>query len=282
MINLFRTLACLFAFAFQISLFGDVTDVDSFPPAVGDPEILFEVSGEGWKIVEGVGLDGGDALSSATERESSDLAGWLEAPSVIRFHYRAQGNAETLRFFDGRRFVNLEPTSDWQIFTGQVHVPDWVDDQLGDSELIGADPTLCFVRWSARSSNWVTEESDRILIDRIEIFPGYSIDPIVGNGGYVIRQPDQMAYEYGTEVTLTAVAEDGFAFKQWGGFQSGSFEPKHPDPSFVVRAGIDAHPQAWFTAGTEFTRGPLSLSTPDGFERSNPQGNFIYIVLISN
>jgi hypothetical protein len=43
------------------------------------------------------------------------------------------------------------------------------------------------------------------------------VDIIPGAGGTVTRNPDQVAYDFGTEVTLTAVPNTGYTFSSWGG-----------------------------------------------------------------
>jgi hypothetical protein len=54
----------------------------------------------------------------------------------------------------------------------------------------------------------------------------YTLTVTINGSGSVTRNPDQPTYTYGQVVTLTAVANTGWAFSSWSGDLSGSQNPK--------------------------------------------------------
>ncbi|MGF1452587.1 MAG: hypothetical protein ACFB21_11010, partial [Opitutales bacterium] len=239
--------------------------------ALGDPPMAFEVEAENWAVDATAGSGGGPGLATEpTNSSGGDLAGWLEAPAVIRFRYRAEGDAHALRFFNGADWVDLEAVSEWQTHAEQVVVPNPLGLADPDGEVVPPEPTPELVLWSPSDYWWSDGESGRIILDDVKVFPGYAIEPVVGIGGRIEREPDLPAYAFGTVVTLTAIPDEGFAFKQWGEFQHNSFAPQHPEPVLEVIAGVSHLPAAWFTAGTTFSNDGLSFTTVDGFGHSEP------------
>ena len=55
--------------------------------------------------------------------------------------------------------------------------------------------------------------------------PQYTLTVNSGAGGTVTRNPDQVSYSQGQQVTLTAVPNTGYEFTSWGGDLSGSNNP---------------------------------------------------------
>jgi hypothetical protein len=54
----------------------------------------------------------------------------------------------------------------------------------------------------------------------------YTLTVTIDGSGSVTKNPDQATYSYGQVVTLTAVANSGWAFSYWSGDLSGSQNPK--------------------------------------------------------
>lgn len=89
---------------------------------------------------------------------------------------------------------------------------------------------------------------------------GYTLST-TASGGAVSRSPDQASYEYGTEVTLEAVASAGHTFSGWSGDASGT------SSSVTITIDSDKSVTANFSANT-YT---LSVAGANGSVVADPQ-----------
>jgi hypothetical protein len=107
---------------------------------------------------------------------------------------------------------------------------------------IGANPPNIYRPWDgvldevrvsqiARNESWISTSHNNQLNPQgfsnvsIEEPYQYSLDISVNGNGNVTKNPDQLSYEYGSLVTLTAVADIGWSFNHWSGDLSGSANP---------------------------------------------------------
>ncbi|HUT00272.1 MAG TPA: Ig-like domain-containing protein [Candidatus Thermoplasmatota archaeon] len=89
------------------------------------------------------------------------------------------------------------------------------------------------------------------------ITSGYTLTIIIDGQGTVVKDPEQPTYPYGTNVILTAVADQDWIFSSWSGDLSGNENPK--TITMTSNKTVTAH----FIYGTEDTIPPLvELVTP--------------------
>ncbi|MGC9451381.1 MAG: InlB B-repeat-containing protein [Oceanipulchritudo sp.] len=127
----------------------------------------------------------------------------------------------------------------------------WIDPAVGPAE---GEPT-----WSSANVNFGNLDTSRLLagtnwngavIDEVRLGTDWaSVTPraedfsmltVSVENGSVTRSPDQASYAFGTEVTLTAVATDGYIFAGWTGDVNGLENP------VTVAVTADLHVTATF------------------------------------
>jgi uncharacterized repeat protein (TIGR02543 family) len=109
--------------------------------------------------------------------------------------------------------------------------PDQATYAYGDSVRLTAIPALgwSFASWSGDLSGSTNPETI-IITNSVSITAHfsqnqYTLTVNIEGSGSVDKVPDQATYDYGTLVTLTAVANAGWSFGGWNGDATGSLNP---------------------------------------------------------
>jgi len=133
---------------------------------------------------------------------------------------------------------------------GVTKDPDLLAYNYGTSVLLTAAPDLGwhFMSWSgdaAGSDNPLTVlmTSNKNITAAFEINT-YTLNVTTAGNGEVVKNPDQPNYNYGTPVTLTAIADLGWHFVEWTGDISSSENP------VVVTMDSDKNISATFAINT--------------------------------
>ena len=105
-----------------------------------------------------------------------------------------------------------------------------------------ADAGYRFTRWSdgnKENPRTVVVNADMSLtaIFQDENLPlQYVLDVTAGVGGSVTKSPDKALYDEGTVVTVTAVADEGYAFSQWSDGNTETTRKVTMDKDYVLQA----------------------------------------------
>jgi uncharacterized repeat protein (TIGR02543 family) len=112
-----------------------------------------------------------------------------------------------------------------------------------------AGPGWHFVAWSGDASGndnplTVVMTADRNLTATFAINT-YALNVVVAGNGAVAKDPDQLAYDHGSSVELTATADPGWHFAGWSGDASGNANPltlvMDADKNVTATFESDAH-----------------------------------------
>ncbi len=111
--------------------------------------------------------------------------------------------------------------------------PNEVNYNEGSTVQLNAIPNLgyAFTGWSGDATGsanplTVTMDSNKEITANFELIPAdtYTLNVIAVNGT-VLKNPNEVSYEEGSTVLLTATANDGYIFTGWGGDATGSNNP---------------------------------------------------------
>jgi uncharacterized repeat protein (TIGR02543 family) len=118
---------------------------------------------------------------------------------------------------DGSGDVAVEPQKDHYVY--------------GDSVTFTATPAHGseFAGWSgavdSSEISATTTIQGNALVTATFTLKRYVLQVDVGNGGSVLREPEQTTYAYGQQVTLSAVSDPGYVFVGWDGDLAGDDNP---------------------------------------------------------
>jgi uncharacterized repeat protein (TIGR02543 family) len=100
----------------------------------------------------------------------------------------------------------------------------------GEAVILTAEPNIgyTFTSWSGDAIS--TNNPLTIIMDgNKSVTANFSINTytltVISANGVVVKNPDQLVYNYGDNVELSATANDGFAFDSWSGDANGSTNP---------------------------------------------------------
>jgi hypothetical protein len=127
-----------------------------------------------------------------------------------------------------------------------------INDVLVDDNSVGAVANYEF-----------TDITDDHTINATFEINTYSLNIITVGNGAVIKVPDQLEYEHGTEVTLTAEAEEDWTFSAWSGDTNSTENP------ITITINSDKNITATFTYNGIFGWSQIIESMPSNDPRAN-------------
>jgi len=171
----------------------------------GEEVIVEATPEEGWEFIEWTGdVTSTDSIISITMDEDKEITAWFEEHT-----YTLDVTIE------GEGSVEIDPDQDEYEPGTEVTLT------------AVADEGWEFVEWTGdyegtASEITITMDEDKEITAHFTEIPTYELTVNIDGEGSVEIDPDQDEYEEGTEVTLTAVADEDWEFVEWTGDYEGT------------------------------------------------------------